>query len=46
MNHDQSSERGNAGAVSGVCAVLLLATLQTVLADSFEMKLPIACEVG
>ena len=46
MNHDQSSERGNAGAVSGVCAVLLLAPLQTVLADLFEMKLPIACEVG
>lgn len=46
MNHDQSSERRNVGAVSGVCAVLLLAPLQTVLADSFEMKLPIACEVG
>jgi hypothetical protein len=46
MNNHQSSKRSKVGAVSGMCVMLLLATLQPERADSFEMTLPIDCEVG
>jgi hypothetical protein len=46
MNLDRSWKRGRGRAVASVGAVALLVSLTAALAEPFEMKLPLACDIG